>query len=296
MASPPRPHVTLAPTGYGLAYLASSMALLAVAVLYNNNLCFVLAFSVLSVMAVTAPAILFHIRGVRVLGARCEPVFAGGRAAYALTVRLERGRGADIGLTLGDGHAVRAVARGRAARLEVRIAAPRRGWLTPGPATITTGYPLGLFRAGFRVQVPPCLVYPRPLGGAGTARLARDGGQRLRPGASGAEDFRDLTPWRPGDPPARIAWKASVRGQGLQTKVFDALVGQAPVFDWYALEGGTEQRLSRLCHMVLEASRAGQAFGLRLPGAELAVARGRGHRRRALAALALHGEPGGGHG
>lgn len=294
MPAPRSPRVSLALTGHGLAYLISSGALLAVAVIYNNNLCFLLAFGALAVMAASAPATLAHARGLRVLGARTDPVFAGDRAAFALRVRMDRGRAADVGLLLGGGHAVRELRRGRSARLEVDLDAPRRGWLDPGPATIMTEYPLGLFRAGFSVPAPPCLVYPRPLAGPRATLPARDAGQRPTPAGSGTEDFRDLAAWRPGDPPSRIAWKASARGQGRQTKVFDALADQAPVFDWYALAGDAEVRLSRLCHMVVEASRAGLAFGLRLPGAELGVAQGLGHRRRALRALALAGTPEGG--
>lgn len=296
MSAPSRPRVRLVPTGYGLAYLASCVALLAVAMLYNNNLCFILAFLVLSIMVATTPATLAHARGLRVLGVRCEPAYAGGRASYVLAVRQERSRAADVLLALGGVRTRGVVSREATAHLEIDLPAPRRGWLDPGPATLMTEYPLGLFRVSFRVRVPPCLVYPRPLEGPEALRPVRNAGQRSRSDASGTEDFRDLTSWQPGHPLSRIAWKASARGQGLQTKVFDTLVGRAPVFDWYALESDGELRLSRLCHMVLEASRSGVAFGLRLPDVELAVARGAGHRRRALTALALHGGSGVDHG
>ena len=48
-----------------------------------------------------------------------------------------------------------------------------------------------------------------------------------------------------------------------------------------------EARLSRLTAWVLAAHRAGAAFGLRLPGLEIALAQGEAHRRVCLEALAL---------
>ena len=51
---------------------------------------------------------------------------------------------------------------------------------------------------------------------------------------------------------------------------------------------GLEQRLSRLAGWVLAAERAGAHYGLRLPGSEIAPARGDAHRAACLEALALH--------
>jgi hypothetical protein len=50
-------------------------------------------------------------------------------------------------------------------------------------------------------------------------------------------------------------------------------------------------RLSRLTAWVLAAERETRAFSLRLPGTELAHGQGAGHRRAALTALALFGQP-----
>ena len=51
---------------------------------------------------------------------------------------------------------------------------------------------------------------------------------------------------------------------------------------------GLEQRLSRLAGWVLAAEQSGAHYGLRLPGVELAPARGDAHRSACLQALALY--------
>lgn len=75
------------------------------------------------------------------------------------------------------------------------------------------------------------------------------------------------------------------------TKRFAATGTDTLWFDWYQLPGlDQEARLSRLCRWVLEAERAGAAYGLRLPASAVAVGTGTDHRRRCLQALALHPE------
>jgi len=51
---------------------------------------------------------------------------------------------------------------------------------------------------------------------------------------------------------------------------------------------GLEARLSRLAGWVLAAEHSGAHYGLRLPGTELAPARGDAHRSACLEALALY--------
>jgi uncharacterized protein (DUF58 family) len=107
----------------------------------------------------------------------------------------------------------------------------------------------------------------------------------------GDDDFAGLRAFHPGDPPRHIAWKAYAREQGLQVKVYAGTAVTSHSFDWESLSGlGIEARLSQLCRWVEDAYAAGRAFGLRLPGVEIAPNVGPGHRQRCLTALALFDE------
>ena len=82
---------------------------------------------------------------------------------------------------------------------------------------------------------------------------------------SGVDDYQGLRAWQPGDPRRRLHWKAYSRGQGLLVKDFASLLGNDPLLDFDALTGDTEQRLSVLCHWVIDLSEKQQPFALRLP-------------------------------
>jgi uncharacterized protein (DUF58 family) len=108
----------------------------------------------------------------------------------------------------------------------------------------------------------------------------------------GAEDFKGLKSYQPGDPLQHIAWKAYSRGQGLFTKMFVGEAGATAVLDWNSLsEPDAERKLSRLCDMVLRACRRNLVFGLKLPGKTIEPDRGEAHRQKCLQALALYALP-----
>jgi uncharacterized protein (DUF58 family) len=91
------------------------------------------------------------------------------------------------------------------------------------------------------------------------------------------------------DSPRHVAWKAVARTDDMLTKQF---TGQAAAELWLDFERlpaalGLEQRLSRLAGWVLAAERSGAHYGLRLPGVEIAPARGDSHAAACLRALAL---------
>jgi len=138
-----------------------------------------------------------------------------------------------------------------------------------------------------------CVVYPAPWDGPldpafGMARDAAEGDQIEGPGA---DDFSGLDAYAPGDDRRRIAWKASSRGQGLMTKAFHGLYGQTLLLDWDRLgPGPAEEKLSRLCAMVIQASGRNTDYGLRLGPTRIEPGRGEVHKHTCLAALALSPE------
>ncbi|EXF44213.1 hypothetical protein BAY1663_03355 [Pseudomonas sp. BAY1663] len=72
-------------------------------------------------------------------------------------------------------------------------------------------------------------------------------------------------------------------------KDFASLLGSDPLLDFDALPGDTEQRLSLLCHWVVQLSERQQPFALRLPAGTIGPDSGQAHLDACLRALALHG-------
>ena len=304
-AKPPEPlpvvlsqrRVYVLPTRAGLLYAASLLVMLIGAINYNLSLGYALVF-LLAGLGIAAILHAFrNLAGLSLTVGAAAPVFAGGTARFPLALR-NPDRRARLLLRLslpGQPEVTVDVPPDDSASVHLPHSAARRGWLAMPRATIETVWPLGLVRAwSYAAPELACLVYPHPAGAVPPAPTFSGIEGGTPPADSGDEDFAGLRRHQPSDPLHHVAWK-SVARQGaeapLQTKQFAGSAAQALWFDWDALPHGmdVESRLSVLARWVLDAEAAGLAWGLRLPGIELAQAHGPDHSHACLKALALHG-------
>lgn len=182
---------------------------------------------------------------------------------------------------------------------QLRLAwlAPRRGFVKLPLLSAESRFPLGTFRVWTVWQPAACAwVYPRPempapaLPGV-TAPIAGAAGAIDLVVAHG--DWDGVRGYRRGDPPKQIVWKKAAQALATGSGALVSRDTSAPTAVELWLDyGGTgltdkEARLSRLCAWVREAENRGFAYGLRLPGRELAPGSGATHQRQCLEALAL---------
>jgi uncharacterized protein (DUF58 family) len=178
----------------------------------------------------------------------------------------------------------------------LELLTPRRGRIVLGRITLSSDFPLGLWRAWAYVHFPLAgIAFPTPE--IGPPPLPKgDTGQDDVAVAHGTDaDLAGLRTYQPGDPLQRVAWKAVARGAGWHTKQFEGGGGGGPVnLVWDCLPAtlGPQARIARLTAWVLAAERAARPFALIAPGVALAAGQGREHRRTALTALALMPEQG----
>ncbi|MFW5734402.1 MAG: DUF58 domain-containing protein [Oceanidesulfovibrio sp.] len=296
------PHrISISLTRMGWVFVAVLLGMLWGSSNYNNNVGFIFVFILAGAAGGSAVLTWTNAKSVDIGPARARPVFAGEEAVFELDVSAAR----DVKSVYlladrakpSDEDTAYDVPAVRGARVRMAVAAPYRGWFKPGPVHVVTEYPLSLFRAHtLRDPGLACLVYPAPARRWDALPAASGGAGEGDAQGPGVEDFSEIRPYRRGDPPQRIAWKASTRGQGLFTKTFHGLRGASMILDYDAIvEGGVEHRLSLLTGMVLELDRQNVDFGLRIPGKEIpppsvsGEERGGPHRRRCLEALALFG-------
>jgi len=288
--------IFILPNRAGAVFAALLLLILLVAINYQNSLAYGLCFLLLSVFVVAILHTYRNLRGL-VLSAGVVPaVFVGEEARFV--VRLESTGKSHQAIHLGWSAQPTQLADVPPTGVhELHLTRPtqKRGWLVAPRIGVHSSFPLGIVRAWSWVDLgQQVLVYPQPLEGELPilASLAEDEPEEgVRAHGQGVDDYQGLKPYQPGDSWRRLHWKAYSRGQGLLIKDFARLEGQEHCLDFLALGGDVEQRLSRLCHWVLELTRREQPFALQLPGQRLATDSGAAHCEACLRALALFGKP-----
>ena len=287
--------IYILPTRRGIAFMLS----LALMLLTSLNYSLSLGLAVTFLLAGLASATLLHtfrnLAGLEVKPLAAGEGFAGGRLPFSLA--LVPGAAPRLGVTLSarDARVMADVSAGAARTVSVAIPADHRGYVPLGRVTLTSSYPLGLWKAWAYVHFPLAgIVFPAPEPSAPPLPLGPGNSDASSTGQREDADLAGLRDYQPGDPPQRVAWKAVARGAGWYSKAFDGAGGGPVVLDWAALPAdlAVEARLSRLAAWVLGAERAARPFSLSLPGVTLAAGQGREHRRAALTALALYQQPG----
>ncbi len=283
--------IYILPTKHGLMFVVVLFAMLLGAMNYNNSLGFLLTFLLGSMSIVSILHAYRNLAGLQILGVHATPVFAGQQAPFKLELKNRRAT-ARCALSLhidNEVHTTVDIPAGTTQAVTVHKPASRRGKLPIGRVTLESRFPLGLFRAWTYVKPDTyCIVYPQPAPPQPLPRGTGKGGDKSLDEESGVEDFRGFRDYRPGDSPRHIYWKALAREQGIRIKQFSATQAEVLWLEWEQSEGGNiEIRLSQLCRWVLDASRLGQPFGLRLPHHTLQPALGEEQLRQSLTALAL---------
>ena len=289
-----RRHLYILPTRAGLGFSVLLMAMLLTSLNYNISLGFALTFLLGGIGMACMWQAYRNLLDMTVAGASAAPAFAGEPAAFSLRISgsdapVRIGVEASLPAQAGALPARLSLARDASGQLTLHMPTSQRGWLALPRVTLSSRFPLGLFRVWSYADLPlAALVYPKPEPGAPPLPFAAqpdDDGAAALPSDDGTDQLRR---YRSGDPLHRIAWKHSARTGRWLSRTGEA--GSLPTcwLDWQALpqQLGIEARLSRLCAWVVAAGDT-MEIGLRLPGVEIPPGRGGAHRRACLEALAL---------
>jgi uncharacterized protein (DUF58 family) len=287
--------IYILPTRRGLAMIATLAIMLLTSMNYSLALGHAFTFLVAGLVAAALLQTYRNLAGIAVSPLAAGEGFAGGDILFTLSLANPGARREALLVAPKSGPQVR-IDLPPAATRQVRVAvlASRRGRVELGRVTLSSDFPLGLWRAWAYVHFPLSgIAYPAPEAPAAHLPPGLEGSDFRRSARAADTELAGLSDYHPGDPLNRIAWKAVARGAGWYTKQFEGTGGSGTVeLDWSELPRSldTEARLSRLAAWVLAAEREARAFALKLPGVELPAGSSAGHCRRALAALALFPE------
>ena len=284
--------IYILPTRRGVAFLATLAMMLLTSLNYSLALGFVATFLLAGLAAASLLHTFRNLSGIELRALAAGEAFAGGVLPFRLGIEGHRTARFAITLAARGCTPVTVDATPEAALpVTLELLTPRRGRVFLGRVTLSSTYPLGLWRAwayvhfplsGVAFAAPEIAAPPLPAGAPG---------HDLRNTASGADDdLAGLRSYQPGDPLQRVAWKAVARGAGWHTKQFEGGGGGGQIelaWESAAGAGAVEGRIARLTAWVLAAERAARPFALSVPGTRLPANQGREHRRQALTVLAL---------
>jgi uncharacterized protein (DUF58 family) len=293
-----RRRIYILPTRVGLMLASMLVAMLVAGLNYNSNLGLAFAFLVASIALVTMHHCNRNLLRLQVDVTTEVDAFAGGQANFDFALRndstVDR---CDveircIGASGIGASGIGTIRAGSSELIPVAVPVARRGVTRLDQFELRTRYPFGWFHAWTYVQASlAAYVAPAPRGRR-TLPAVGGSGSAAPSESRGDEDFANLRAYEPGVPLKHMAWKVLARGGDAAVRSYTSLAAQPDWLEWSALEGlDTESRLSQLCLWVLESEAAQRVYGLRIPGREIAPARGAAHRFACLRALAVHGEP-----
>ena len=301
-------NVYILPTGAGWMLLLTLLVLLVASINFQLNLGYLLTFLLAGSAVVGMYICHANLRGLTLHLKAPEPHFMGTSAAFEVQVSSERAT-PRYGIALsvhGAGQEAHKEAHHWAwtdvpaqgqSSVQVAFKPARRGLHRVPTLTAETRFPLGTFRVwtywrpAAQVLVYPAPEQPPPPLPPGEPRGAGTGSAPTQ----GIGEFDGVRAYRRGDPLKLVVWKKAAKSVATGT---DDLVSrdsqQAQRHELWLDPARTalpehEARLSRLTAWVLQADRLGLAYGLRLPGVEIAPSTGAAHRRNCLEALALCG-------
>jgi uncharacterized protein (DUF58 family) len=288
-----RRRLYILPTGAGVAFAAMMFLMLLAGLNYANSLALFLTFLLTAFALVAMQQCHRNLLGTQVLSLTAPAVFAGSKAV--LEIGLANGDAVarvriEAALPHAAAVAVEVAAHGTR-RLELPLPAAARGIVRIERVRLATAHPFGLFRAWTWVHAPVELcVYPRPRGALPMPLQSGLRGGRQARAESGADEWLGLRPFRDGDSPRAVDWKAYAREAPLLVKEYTLSASELRLFDFAQLPiADPEARLSQLARWVVDAEAQGERYGLVLAGVRLSPERGPEHRHRCLAALARFG-------
>lgn len=283
--------IFILPTQRGLGFVLLIALLLLIAFVYNNNLAYMLAFLLASVFFVTILHSYKALAGLVVQKGRSKAVFAGEAAGFDIHINnptdIERGQ---IHIKLQDDTQTLALKPQHTAHVTLYSITQKRGWHEAGTVTLSSTYPLGLFRAWSPIRFNlKALVYPKPAHHEIPFPQSPSAGAQQDVSQKGGDDFYGLQEYQSGDSIKHIHWKTFAKGLGVFSKQYGGENSSEEIrLDYDLTPGhGSEQRLSQLCRWVIDAEQAGISYGFALPGLTLPPDNGLAHYRKCLEALAL---------
>jgi uncharacterized protein (DUF58 family) len=288
-----RRRIYILPTGPGMGFGIMLAVMLIAGINYGSSAAMFLTFLLGGFMLVSMHQCHRNLVRTTFLSASAPPMFAGKpgilRVLFSSDASFPR-YGIEVAALDSQKASTDIPAHGQS-HVDVTIAPTKRGSLRIDRLYVSTSFPYNLFRAWTWVHLPiEVIVYPRPHGALPMPTESGEKSGERAMAIAGSDEWQGLRPFREGDSPRQVAWKAYARGAPLLVKEYTALGAELRVFDFSQLpQLDVESRLEQLTRWIVDAESRGERYALVLPGRRFEADSGPQHRHECLTALALHG-------
>lgn len=164
----------------------------------------------------------------------------------------------------------------------------KRGVYTIEKFKITSHFPFGLVTVWSYLHSNKTLhVYPLPKEEKAQINhiiTGTDGDSNVND-VQAIDEFNELKPYQQGMSLNKVSWRHFAKNQQLLVKDYTSEQSVSVGFDFDLMTGNVEERLSKLCFLVVEASNNQQPFALKLPNETVAIGSGQSHRVKCLEIL-----------
>ncbi|MBP5296197.1 MAG: DUF58 domain-containing protein [Bacteriovoracaceae bacterium] len=267
----PKFKISLAKAGWGMLLL--NLFILTVAIIYNNNLCYLIAFFVAAFNGIGCGRSIYNLRYLTLRPWQMLSNFVGQNAVWEGEL-INQGRAAKYNLVLSfpGQKAVHILLLAAGAKEKIKLILPltQRGSFTAPPITLESKFPLGI------IQV--AIVWPQQLKYDAYPRLAGDPslnhamlwpteGEQSGQGRGG-DDFAGHRTYRNGESLRHVDWFLwARRPTNLQVKIFEGGSKLQYILRWDDVRHlpDEEAKLSQMAQWMFSAIEKNVSFRAELP-------------------------------
>ncbi len=284
--------VYILPTQEGIIFAAILLLMLAGAINYNNSLLFISTFFFISIAIYSMYQTQQNLLNIQVSKGNCQPVHAGNNALFPLQLKqTQQDCKYSIALSLQQTTHITDIPFEHSITITLPYPAEKRGYLSLPKVTISSNYPLGLFRAWSYIYLDQsCLVYPAPNKHyAVTHHDLSHTTEGLAGLEAGSDEFATLRTYQLGDNLHHVHWKSVAKQQKMFTKQYYNTQSKQIWINWNSYPNlSIEEKLSAMTAALLYAEQHGLQYGLQLPNKTIMINQGFSHLHACLKVLALY--------
>jgi len=212
--------IYILPSARGMAFIGVIAIMLLASINYGLNLGYALCFILIGLFSSTLLATFKNLVNLKIIAITATDAFQGNPLEYQIEVQNDSRRCKhSVRVSTNQSPGSIDIQAGQSTIACLRINDAQRGVHQLGRLTISSDFPLGIWRGWGYVHAPvTTYVYPKPEHPSPEFAAALTGEQQTTNTQTGEQEYKGLKNYEASDSPSRIAWKQVASGAGWYSK------------------------------------------------------------------------------